>query len=438
MISRLTKEPFILLAGDIVAFSLALWLALLVRFRAIPPAWRLQAHFFPFLVVFALWVVVYFIFDLYRRQRSAYRRRTADVVARAHFSAALLSVLLFYLYPFFNLTPRVVLVLFTALSLALVLWWRLRIVDLFYRGPMERAVMLDTRAELIELRDELANNPKYRIDLIEGLSPEQFAARGVQVVIFDPTSPVFGQHRVALYQLTLRGARFVDARALYEEIFDRVPLALLDEGWFLANVTNTQKSFYDLAKRVMDLVIAIPLGLLSVLLLPFIYSAIRMDDGGPLFVKQERVGKNGKLFPLYKFRSMTGNDSGKYGAGGTTNLRVTRVGGFLRRTRLDEFPQLWSVIRGDQSLVGPRPELPPLAEVYRNEIPYYDVRHLLKPGLSGWAQIYHEQHPHHGTAVEQTRDKLSYDLYYVKNRSFALDLKIALKTIKTLLSVVGV
>jgi lipopolysaccharide/colanic/teichoic acid biosynthesis glycosyltransferase len=130
---------------------------------------------------------------------------------------------------------------------------------------------------------------------------------------------------------------------------------------------------------------------------------------------------------------MSGNDNGKYGAAGVTKNVVTRVGSFLRRSRIDELPQFWNVIKGDLSMVGPRPELPSLVAIYKNEISYYESRHLVKPGLFGWAQIYHESHPHHEIATEETRNKLSYDMYYIKNRSLMLDLKIVLRTLQILI-----
>ena len=128
-----------------------------------------------------------------------------------------------------------------------------------------------------------------------------------------------------------------------------------------------------------------------------------------------------------------GNDSAKWGK---VANKVTKVGSFLRKTRIDELPQLWNVVKGDVSLIGPRPEFPDPVKHYAEEIPYYNIRHVIKPGLSGWAQIYGE-HPHHGIGVEETRNKLSYDLYYIKHRSFLLDLKIALRTIKVLITFVG-
>jgi lipopolysaccharide/colanic/teichoic acid biosynthesis glycosyltransferase len=127
------------------------------------------------------------------------------------------------------------------------------------------------------------------------------------------------------------------------------------------------------------------------------------------------------------------NDHGKWG---TVDNKVTKVGSFLRKTRIDELPQLWNVVRGDISLIGPRPEFPDPVLHYAEQIPYYNIRHAIKPGLSGWAQIYGE-HPHHGIGVEETRNKLSYDLYYIKHRSFFLDLKIAFRTIKVLITFVG-
>ena len=143
----------------------------------------------------------------------------------------------------------------------------------------------------------------------------------------------------------------------------------------------------------------------------------------------DRIGKGGKKIKIVKFRSMTEGDGWV-----DNDKKVTRVGNFLRKTSIDELPQLWGVLKGDQSLIGPRPELPELVEKYSKEISYYNIRHLHKPGLSGWAQISQENAPHHTTDIESTKEKLSYDLFYIKHHSFVLDLKIALKTIRTLVS----
>jgi lipopolysaccharide/colanic/teichoic acid biosynthesis glycosyltransferase len=189
---------------------------------------------------------------------------------------------------------------------------------------------------------------------------------------------------------------------------------------------------YDALKRLIDISLSLVLGALSLLLYPFILLGIKFDDGGPIFIFQDRIGICGKRIKTIKFRTMTRDDAGVLKD--QKGNKPTKVGPFLRRTRLDELPQFWNVLRGDLSLIGPRPELPSLVAVYEREVPYYSTRHLIKPGLSGWAQLYHDNHPHHNANVDETRVKLSYDLYYIKNRSLFLDLKIILKTLKTLLS----
>ncbi len=237
-----------------------------------------------------------------------------------------------------------------------------------------------------------------------------------------------------LYNLIFSGVKFIDMYKVYEDVFDREPLSLVRYNWFIENVSFTRKKTYDILKRTIDITVGLIVGIISIIFYPFVFIAIKLDDGGPVFITQERVGQNNILMKAYKFRSMSRNETDLNK--GIENNKVTRVGSFLRKTRIDELPQIWAVVRGRLSLIGPRPELPSGVTLYEKEIPYYAIRHLIKPGLSGWAQIY-ARHGHHGVAREETKEKLAYDLYYIKNRSVILDLKIALKTIKTLVRVVG-
>jgi lipopolysaccharide/colanic/teichoic acid biosynthesis glycosyltransferase len=165
--------------------------------------------------------------------------------------------------------------------------------------------------------------------------------------------------------------------------------------------------------------------------------AIKMDDGGDIFVRLPRVGRHQKEIMIIKFRSMTGNDAGDYGSEGKSRLKVTRVGTWLRIFRIDELPQIWNIIKGDLSIVGPRPETPALAAHYSARIPYYNARYLATPGLTGWAQLKHDRHPHHGTDVYETKEKLSYDLYYFRHRSLLLDVFVILQTIRIVLTARG-
>jgi lipopolysaccharide/colanic/teichoic acid biosynthesis glycosyltransferase len=223
---------------------------------------------------------------------------------------------------------------------------------------------------------------------------------------------------------------------LYEGIFDRIPISLVSYNWFLENVSVTPNTSYDLFRRLEDIVVSFIFGVVSLVFYPFIILAIKIEDGGDIFIVQNRVGKNNVPIKILKFRTMSFNDNEEISKDKIKN-QITAVGRFLRKSRLDELPQLWNVFTGELSLIGPRPELPALAQIYEKEVPYYNVRHLIQPGLSGWAQLYHNRHPHQGLDTVETKNKLSYDLYYLKHRSLFLDLQIALKTVKTLLSRTG-
>jgi lipopolysaccharide/colanic/teichoic acid biosynthesis glycosyltransferase len=238
-----------------------------------------------------------------------------------------------------------------------------------------------------------------------------------------------------LYNLTLAGVMFFDVSKMYESIFDRVPISLMGKTWFVENMSAVAPKFvYDSLKRLFDIILSLMIGIISLLLYPFIILIMKIEDSkNVIFTFQPRIGQNNRVINIIKFRTMKiANDNGN-----AVGNKVTKFGSYMRKLRLDELPQVWNVIKGDLSLIGPRPELPKYVDKYSFEIPYYSLRHSIKPGLSGWAQIYHQEHPHHGVDIEETRNKLSYDLFYIKNRSFLLDLKIALRTIKVLVTFVG-
>ena len=235
-----------------------------------------------------------------------------------------------------------------------------------------------------------------------------------------------------LYNLIFSHVRFVDQYRIYEDIFDRIPLSLISYSWFLENVSSRAHFGYDLFKRAMDITLSLILLIPALALSVFIIIGIFIAQPGSIFFSQLRVGKGNREFSLYKFRTMTSEVN-------ILDRKVTPFGAFLRKSRFDELPQLINVLKGELSLIGPRPEIPKLTREYTREIPYYNMRHLITPGLSGWAQVHHQKHPHFAIAdIIETKVKLAYDLYYLKNRSVALDIKIALKTIRTLLSQSGI
>lgn len=441
------KEAIILLLGDIFFFVFSLWLALYMRFAELPTVERLVSHFVPFSILFVLWIIVYYIAGLYEKHTLILKSKIPSTIFNAQVLNSVFAVIFFYAIPVFGITPKTILFIYLIISFLFILAWRLYGTKSFSKKEREPALLIGSGEEMKELLTEVNGNTRYDLFFMSSIDVSNVDSISIQediiTTVYSNNIKIiavdFSHEKIApllphLYNLIFSKVRFIDSHRIYEDIFDRIPLSLVTYSWFLENISATQSFAYDFLKRLMDFILANILGALSILLYPFVYIAIKLDDGGPIFISQDRVGKDGKVIRLYKFRSMSRNEVDLTKSGN----RVTRVGSFIRKIRIDELPQLWNVIAGDISLIGPRPELPSGVAIYEKEIPYYNIRHLITPGLSGWAQIHQENHPHHGAEVNLTREKLTYDIYYIKNRSFLLDIKIALKTIKSLLSREGI
>jgi exopolysaccharide biosynthesis polyprenyl glycosylphosphotransferase len=401
----------------------------------------LASHSIPFSILFLAWVVVFFIAGLYEKHTRILKNRLPSVIFSAQVVNSILAVLFFYFIPYFGITPKTNLFIYLFISFALVLIWRIYAVPFLGFRRKENAILIGSGEEMSDLKEEVNNNERYNLKFISSVDLNEIDSldfqnevlnriysEGVSSIVIDLKNEKVEPILPRLYNLIFSKIKFIDQYKIYEDIFDRVPLSLVGYNWFLENISSSSRVGYDFVKRGIDVVVSCILGIFSLIVYPFVVLAIMLDDRGPIFFAQERVGQNNRIIKILKFRSMTVEEP----------KQVTRVGAFLRKTRIDELPQLWNVLRGDLSLVGPRPEIPELVKLYEKEIPYYNVRHLIKPGLSGWAQLYHEHHPHHQADAHKTRVKLSYDLYYIKNRSLFLDFKIALKTIKLLLSRKGI
>ncbi len=448
MISIFRPRTLVLFLGDIAIFALALYLSLGARALQAPTRELLLSHLYPFLLLFVAWVAVYFIAGLYESRAIILARRALSVTLLiAQTINMVIAALFFFFVPLFGIAPKTLLVIYLAISFLLVLAWRAFIFPRLGIQKTEAAILVGDSRELRELEVAMNNAARPPVRIAQVIPPgtpdlskmimmamELHQAR-VVIADFDDirVSSAFPQ----MYNLLTVGVRFVDALTLYENLFGRIPLSRLDTAWLARNVSRYARSSYDILKRAMDIAVSVPAFAVSLVFYPFVIIALKIQDGGAIFIEHPRTGEGGRIVTMYKFRTMTGDDRGNYGAAGVTQLKVTPVGRFLRVSRIDELPQLWNVIKGDLSLIGPRPELPPLVEQYEHEIPYYGIRHVIKPGLSGWAQLY-GQHAHHGVGVEETRDKLSNDLYYLKHRSLLLDAVIILKTIKKLLTRSGV
>ena len=446
---RLTTT--LLFLGDIVVFLAALWLTLLLRYAAVPDSALLTAHLSSFAFLFAVWLLVFYMAGLYGKRVVLFKSALFGVILRTQLANIVLAALFFFFMPNTGIAPKTNLLLYLVVSLALVLLWRLWLFPRLSRPvSRERAALIAAGSEAEELASEVNGNARYHVSFPIIVSPAEvaddfaaFAARlereGVTLLVVDTGAPALAAHLPQIYELAFArpGYAFVDFHEFYEEVFDRVPLSLLEYDWFLRNVTDAGHSFYPAAKRAIDILGGILMGVITVVATPFVALALRLEGPGPVFIAQERLGQHGLVMRAYKFRSMRQNKSasGEWTIEEKTDNPVTAVGAFLRRTSLDEFPQFLNVLRGELSLVGPRNDVLGLAKRLGEAIPYYGIRYIVKPGITGWAQInqQYEQGNISPQSIAETKVRLSYDFYYIKNRSLALDIVIALKTFKRML-----
>ena len=439
------RETAILLIGDFLILVASLWVALLLRNLSVPPFGYFETNLVPFLPIFLLSLLVFYIAGLYEKQTRPIRRVMGPRIFGAQAATVAIAAILFFVLPL-TIAPKTILVLYLIVSVAAESAWR------FYR--MNRETVEEERVSTLlvgsgpavrELFDEVNGNGRYLIRFVShietadsiGNSVSEAIVAGIKAgarsIIIDTSDPAVIRVLPTLYERMADDVTFRAFSSLYEEIFDRVPLAHSDTTELLESLSK-HRTLYDIAKRVFDVALA---ALAAVLAIPFVVVAglpLSLEGGNP-FMRPARIGKGGRVIKLLKLRTMLFDDNGDPEL--HKKNRVTAFGRILRKTRIDELPQLWNVLTGELSFIGPRPEFPKIAEVYEREIPQYRMRHLITPGLSGWAQIFDADAPRGPADVVRTRRKLSFDLYYLKHRSFGLDLAIATKTIRTLLSFSG-
>jgi exopolysaccharide biosynthesis polyprenyl glycosylphosphotransferase len=262
---------------------------------------------------------------------------------------------------------------------------------------------------------------------VSGLSLKSFCEdNAIDEVVVEVPDALAPNEREALLYCTAEGFAVTDISYFYEKNLERIDIFSLKESWFWGYDASQSHPVYFFSKRFLDLLISLAGLILFLPLSPFVFIIIKIQDGGPVFYSQVRTGLYNKPFHIYKFRTMRIDaeaDGARWAA--KADGRATRFGVFLRKTRLDEVPQFWNIILGDMSFIGPRPERPEFIDKIEQQVGFYRYRHLIKPGLSGWAQV---NYPY-GASIEDAREKLSFDLYYLKNASPTLDLLILLRTV---------
>jgi exopolysaccharide biosynthesis polyprenyl glycosylphosphotransferase len=321
--------------------------------------------------------------------------------------------------------------------------------------PKNNIAFIGLNSQVIELIKELKEKPHLGFNIIfiiDDKNSEQKEIKGVPIsndisllsslissqkissVIIASDLHRSEEIRTVLFSCLPLKVNYIDLTNFYESISGRIPVDSINQMWFLENLSEGKKTWFGIAKRSYDFLLALLILLVSAIFWPIIGFIIKLESQGPIFFKQTRSGKNGLPFTIIKFRTMTvaGNN---FTPTKEKDLRVTRFGSFLRKTRIDEIPQILNILKGEMSFIGPRPERPELIKELEKKIPFYHERMLVKPGITGWDQISGE---YHSPSREDTLKKLQYDLYYIKNRAIYLDLSIILKTIATVISRKGV
>jgi exopolysaccharide biosynthesis polyprenyl glycosylphosphotransferase len=337
----------------------------------------------------------------------------------------LIAVIYFYFQPNFILTPRRTLLILAAVVFVLMLLWNLLVKYFIKNRLVEGVYLFSFNNELADLEQAITAHNYLGYKVLGHLNQQSLAQASLDKnssVILPDNLQANPQIAEQLYQLRTAGVRFYNHKTFYEQLLRRVYLSQINELWFLENINYQEKRFYNLIKMIVDILLGLIGFTVFLISYPFCALAIKLNSPGPVLFSQERTGKNGKVFKVYKYRTM---DRADYKTWTSQNdSRITKVGNFLRKSRIDEWPQFINLLFGHISLVGPRPEQPHIVEDLKKQIPFYDERHLVKPGITGWAQL-----NIYAGSLEESKLKLQYDLYYIKHRSFLFDLEIILKTI---------
>lgn len=444
---------FFLVLGDIILLYFSLTLTLFLGFWGNFSREIFLQHLPPFSVLYFFWLIIFFVCGLYELNSI---KSPSSFYLRLFWGLTIclgISITFFYLIPFFGITPKTNLVLHLFIFGTLITIFRKFFYTLFSTHFLNRTAILGSGILAENLAKEIISRPHlgYKLNIFFKTGEEvlDFSFPGVKNLSFKPVvkekNDFFSkiqeekintliisedlksdyQFLEELYRCFPTGVKILTLSGTYEKICGKIPPFFINQTRFLENLQGGEKSFYEKIKRFTDIILA---GFLLVLTFPFclfIVLVIKLDDRGPVFYFQERIGKDGKPFLLIKFRSMK-TDAEKRRAlwADREDSRVSGVGKILRRIHFDEIPQMINVLKGDISLVGPRPERPEFVNQLEKEIPYYHFRHLIKPGFSGWAQIKFR----YARSIIDSQEKFQYDLYYLKNRSFILDLTVLFKT----------
>ena len=413
---------------DIVIFYCSLLLIILFRFQDNFSGKILNDHLISFTPLILLSIFLYFINNFYEY---GFQLKGSDFTAffgRIQSFILFIGIIFFYIMPL-GLTPKTNLILFWLLSSFIIYIIHALLNKM---NTLEKINVLFLKET--ELNDNIKtiinSNSNYGIKIL--IYPDNtdinylsdFVLQNkIQTVVLDKDE----LSRQKLFPLLFKNINFQTFEAFYETIFRKIPIETIDHNWFLEAINPTKYSLTTFIKRLFDIVISLMFLIFTLPLWPLVMFLIKLTSRGSIFYLSKRCGKSNKEIVLFKFRTMT-SDARASGPAWTLpkDQRITLIGKFLRKFYIDEWPQFLNILKGDLSFVGPRPEESELANIFKQNIPFYDIRHLVVPGLTGWAQI-NQKNTH---SINEAKEKLKYDLYYLKNYSIWLDIYIIIKTFR--------
>lgn len=448
---RISKKVLLILIGDILILYAALYTALVIRYASYLNPAIVHNHFTSFGIIFACWLIIFGAFGFYdlrfMKNEKVFLYRLLRVMAINTIAA----ITLFYLFPF-EIEPRRNLFLIVSLAAIGIFCWRYVFNLLVIRTAVTRVVFMGFNKEMIALAGLLIYHPQLGhkpVAFISGQEQPLLLPTGIvhiplnhenlartiretrpDMIIISPEMKGNKMTVSVLLSLIPLGVSIAEFPAFHEAMTGKIPLSLIEETWFLENLIGMRKRSYEFGKRLLDIALSVPVSIITLAALPFVTLAIKLESPGPIFFRQNRVGKYGSLFTLIKFRSTHRTSVTPYQGWKKEkdDSVYTKIGMLLRKSYLDEFPQVMNVLKGEMSFIGPRPERPEFTEQLKQKIPFYETRLLVPPGITGWAQVNMEN----DASVEDAPEKLQYDLYYIKNRTFILDLLIALRTLSAI------
>jgi len=442
-----------------VALYIGLFLAMLTRHWQ----WPQEAVLLligPMSLLFVLAIIIMFITGLYDLELSKNNKTFFQKIIMTALVWMLLGVIYFYINPSNKVSPKTILLLTSVCGFGLVTVWRY-IYNRFVSTTLLQTniIFVGYNTQVRELINILISEPQRGMsvkgivnfgenmpafaDIINAKKLndiiEQIDKSGSVLIVLSEQMQTDQEILRDLYACLFKEIGIIRLDDFYEQILSRIPPFTFSETYFVANLKEQNKKIYDRFKMLADLLCGAILAVFFALSFPFIALAIKLNSAGPIFFQQKRIGKLGRPFNLYKYRTMKAlSADGSAEISGpqfatAKDKRITNVGKFLRQTRLDEIPQFINLFKREMSIIGPRPERPEFVAELTQAMPYYKLRHLIKPGITGWAQI---KHGYTGQTDEHLR-KLEYDLFYIKNRGPLLDTSIILKTANIIARLAG-